>query len=193
MPPIPDKQSRRAHPDGGPPSLVRPRQEPVHSSSHCARSRDHDTHHLPAISKQRSPSAGTGTPLPGRAERRDLLLVQPGRGVPATLGDMPRRIPSSTSCSLHRGQSMAPDVPRPARVWLLSQLAARFGGEPEDYSQVFYVLFLLCHGAATILATEGDAALHEEIRENCLRVCNKAIENVEMFRSHPAGLDWSGS
>ena len=40
---------------------------------------------------------------------------------------------------------------------------------------------------------EGDAALHEEIRENCLRVCNKAIENVEMFRSHPAGLDWSGS
>jgi AcrR family transcriptional regulator len=87
----------------------------------------------------------------------------------------------------------APDVPRPARVWLLSQLAARFGGEPEDYSQIFYVLFLLCHGAATILATEGDAALHEEIRENCLRVCDKAIKNVEIFRPNHAGLDWSGS
>jgi AcrR family transcriptional regulator len=87
---------------------------------------------------------------------------------------------------------LSPDVPRPARVWLLSQLAARFGGQPEEYSQVFYMLFLLCHGAAALLATEGDAALHEEIRENCIRVCDKAIENVGIFRVSPGGLGRSG-
>jgi hypothetical protein len=88
---------------------------------------------------------------------------------------------------------LAPDVPRPARAWLLTQLAARFGGQPQEYSQVYYVLFLLCHGAATLLATEGDAALQEEMRENCIRVCEKTIENVAAFRVSSGGAGMSGS
>ena len=83
--------------------------------------------------------------------------------------------------------------PRPVRAWLLAQLAARFGGRPEDYGQVFYVLFLVCHGAATLLAAEADPAWHEEIRENCIRVCDRMIESVGIFRADFRGLDWSGS
>ena len=88
--------------------------------------------------------------------------------------------------------TLAPDVPRPARSWLLSQLAARFGGQAEEYSQVYYVLFLLCHGAATLLATEGDAGLQEEMRENCIRVCEKTIQNVAAFRVSSGGPARSG-
>jgi AcrR family transcriptional regulator len=89
--------------------------------------------------------------------------------------------------------TLSPDVPRPARAWLLTQLAARFGGQPQEYSQIYYVLFLLCHGAATLLATEGDAALQEEMRENCIRVCEKTIENVAAFRVSSGGPGTSGN
>ena len=82
---------------------------------------------------------------------------------------------------------------RPGRAWLLSQLAARFGGQPEEYAPMFYPLLLLFHGAASLLTSKGDAAVHQEIRESCMRAFDKFMENVAIFRARPSELEWSGS
>jgi AcrR family transcriptional regulator len=88
----------------------------------------------------------------------------------------------------------APDLPRPGRAWLLSQLATRFGGQPEEYDQVFYTLLFLLHGAASMLtATEPNSVVHDEIRDNCIRVCEKLIENVGIFRARAERHDFNGS
>jgi len=74
-----------------------------------------------------------------------------------------------------------PDLPRPGRAWALSQLAARFGGRPEDYSRFFYAVLLLLHGASGILARANDPAAAAEARENCLAVCDLLMQNPKMF------------
>ncbi len=78
---------------------------------------------------------------------------------------------------------LMPGVPRPGRTWVLRQLAARFGGKPEDYDQFFDTLFLTCHGAACVLAATDDPPARKTIRENCIRACDRLMENVRIFRS----------
>lgn len=80
-------------------------------------------------------------------------------------------------------QLFAPGRPRPGRVWMSARLAANFGGQPEEYGHLVDALFLLCHGTATLLTSEGDAATHEILRETCIKACDQMIENVEVFRS----------
>ena len=77
-----------------------------------------------------------------------------------------------------------PEGPRLGRIWLLGQLAARFGGQPEDYARTFYALFLITHGTASLLtAPENDEIARNEVRENCLAVCDTILKNVAIFRS----------
>jgi hypothetical protein len=80
-------------------------------------------------------------------------------------------------------QLFAPGRPRLGRVWTLGQMSARFGGQPEDYEQLFDALFLLCHGTATLLTVGGDTATNKEMRETCIKICDRMIENVAIFRS----------
>jgi AcrR family transcriptional regulator len=82
------------------------------------------------------------------------------------------------------GHFFSPGSPRPGRSWLLTQLAARFGGEPEDYAPVFDALFLICHGTATLLTVTDDKAVRDAIRESCINVCGKLLENVAILRVH---------
>jgi AcrR family transcriptional regulator len=87
----------------------------------------------------------------------------------------------------------AADVPRPIRAWLLSQLAARFGGQPDEYGEVYYAFVILCHGAASMLtATEPDSPIRVEIRENCIGVFEKLIANVGIFRARASGHEFNG-
>ncbi|MGD0413933.1 MAG: helix-turn-helix domain-containing protein [Terriglobales bacterium] len=79
-------------------------------------------------------------------------------------------------------QLSAPGRPRPGHVWASAQLAARFGGQAEDYGQAVDAVFFLCHGASTLLAVEGEAATHDAIREACVQICDRLIENIEIFR-----------
>lgn len=81
------------------------------------------------------------------------------------------------------GQFFSPGNPRPGRAWVLTQLATRFGGEPESYSRVFDALFLLCHGTATLLAVTDDKVLRTELRENCITVCDQLLTNVAILRA----------
>ncbi len=76
-----------------------------------------------------------------------------------------------------------PERPRPLRAWLLGQLATRFGGKPEDYERTFYALFLLSHGAASLLTIPGDEIAHREVRENFHAICDTIIKNAEVFRA----------
>ena len=76
-----------------------------------------------------------------------------------------------------------PAGPRPGRTWLLGLLAARFGGQPEDYARTFYALFLITHGSASLLTVpETDEAARAEVRENCLEICDIVLKNIAIFR-----------
>ena len=79
-----------------------------------------------------------------------------------------------------------PDLPRPGRALLMSQLARRYGGKPEEYGRVFYALFFLMHGAATLLAVPGDEVAHNEVRGNFYSVCAALFENIQLFRGEAA-------
>lgn len=74
-------------------------------------------------------------------------------------------------------------TPRPVRNWMLTQLAARLGGEPDEYAAVYDGVFLICHGASTLLASAPDERVLEATREICIRVCDQMIDNAPLFRS----------
>lgn len=76
-----------------------------------------------------------------------------------------------------------PDQPRPGRAWFMSQLAARFGGDPEEYDRAFYAFFLLTHGAASLLTTPSDEKAKDEVRRNCLAIADAWMKNIAILRS----------
>src|SRR5215469_8246475 len=63
---------------------------------------------------------------------------------------------------------MGPDRPRPVQDWLQSWLAARFGGQPQEYAGVFHALFLLLHGAASLITVSKNRMASKEIEQNCV-------------------------
>jgi hypothetical protein len=75
-----------------------------------------------------------------------------------------------------------PLFPRPGRLWLMTQFAERFGGDPEDYSRCFYAMFLLAHGAASLLSLSGDDIAREEVRRNFLEISTAPIKQNEIFQ-----------
>jgi hypothetical protein len=76
-----------------------------------------------------------------------------------------------------------PGHPRPGMAWLMTQFANRFGGKPEDYSLCVYALFLLAHGAATLLSIPSDDAAREQVRLNFLAISDKMIREPQLFRA----------
>lgn len=79
-------------------------------------------------------------------------------------------------------QVIGPGRPRPAKIWLESQFAARYGGAPGDFEPLFYALFLLNHGAASLLTTTSSAPAKKEIEENCIAICDQLLKSVHAFR-----------
>jgi len=74
-------------------------------------------------------------------------------------------------------------TPRPVRSWLLSQLAARLGGDPEDYAGVYDAVFLVCHGASTLLTSAPGPNVFEATKSICLKVCDNLLDNVALLRT----------
>jgi len=79
-----------------------------------------------------------------------------------------------------------PDQPRPGRAWLLTQFAQRFGGDPEEYAIPFYALFLLGHGAGSLLSVPGDEVARDEVRNNFLAISETLIRETKAFRHRAA-------
>jgi AcrR family transcriptional regulator len=76
-----------------------------------------------------------------------------------------------------------PDMPRPGRMWFMTQLARRFGGRPEEYSRAFFAMFLLAHGAAAMVTTSTDEVAREEIRRNYLQSADALLQNIDILRN----------
>lgn len=79
------------------------------------------------------------------------------------------------------GDVFHPGMPRPGRAWLMAQFAKRFGGKAEDYSRPVYALFLLSHGAATLLSIPADEVSREELRSNFLAISETVIQVSPSF------------
>lgn len=88
-------------------------------------------------------------------------------------------------------QAGRPGRPRPIKLWLLDRLADRFGGKPQDYENVYYGLFFMCHGAASLLTAARKDRANAELRKNCLALCDLLIEHVQTFRAGRAGRNGS--
>jgi AcrR family transcriptional regulator len=76
-----------------------------------------------------------------------------------------------------------PERPRPGFNWFITQLAHRFGGQPEEYTRAFYAFFLLGHGAASLLTIPRSEAAREEVRQNFLSICDELIRNIQILRA----------
>jgi len=119
---------------------------------------------------------------------RDDMLAAAFSSV--SVDDMPRRYLAHAEANPHEydllrlswPQLFAPGRPRPGRVLALAQMAARYGGAPEDYEQVADALFLLCHGTATMLTIAGDPTAHQAMHEVCIKTCDQLLEHIEIFR-----------
>jgi len=73
------------------------------------------------------------------------------------------------------------DQLRPGLSWAMSQLAHRFGGNPQDHDLSAYALFLLCHAAASFLTVPGDDSSRTAIREHCLAACDALLQRPEFL------------
>jgi AcrR family transcriptional regulator len=77
---------------------------------------------------------------------------------------------------------MSKGHPRPAKEWLQKLLAERFGGQASDYEDFFYVIFLLTHGAASLISVAPAAREAKEAEENCVKICDLLLKNFQTFR-----------
>ena len=76
----------------------------------------------------------------------------------------------------------APEMGRPGLFWAQEKLAELHGGEPGDYELVVSALWMLLHGAATLLSQEPTGRTPEEIRRKCLAACDRLLANPRVLR-----------
>jgi AcrR family transcriptional regulator len=81
---------------------------------------------------------------------------------------------------------LGPGRPRPIKAWLLEKFAARFGGKPNDYVRLYYALFLLVHGTASLLIVTRDRKTKAEMCDSCLAICDALVANTEVLKTPPA-------
>lgn len=78
-----------------------------------------------------------------------------------------------------------PGRERPVESWFLNQLAARFGGEPQEYLYAHVVFFLVTHGAASLITYAPNHRASTTVRESSIAVCDVLVNHVEWFRKNP--------
>jgi AcrR family transcriptional regulator len=76
--------------------------------------------------------------------------------------------------------------PRPGQVWVTEQLANRFGGSPGSYVNVHFALFLITHGAASLLAAAPKSPATVEARDWCVAISGTLLKNVQIFAKSAA-------
>lgn len=82
----------------------------------------------------------------------------------------------------HWPKVFAGETGRPGRQWAQEQLALRHGGRPEEYAMVATTLWLLLHGAASLLCQEPRGPTAQQIRQQCLSACDQILEKAPEFR-----------
>jgi AcrR family transcriptional regulator len=77
--------------------------------------------------------------------------------------------------------------PRPIQSWVLAQLAKRFGGEPQDYVQANFTLFLATHGAASLITAAPKNPANLQARDSCLAIVDVLLKNISIFGAQTRG------
>jgi AcrR family transcriptional regulator len=76
----------------------------------------------------------------------------------------------------------AAEMGRPGLDWIQGQLAALHGGEPGDYELAAAALWMVLHGAASLLSQQTTGPTPEEIRRKCLAACERILERPSVFQ-----------
>src|SRR5579864_16923 len=71
--------------------------------------------------------------------------------------------------------------PRQIQSWALNQFAHRFGGQPQDYVQANFALFLAAHGAASLITAAPRNPANITARDSCLAICDVLLKNIRIF------------
>ena len=76
----------------------------------------------------------------------------------------------------------AAEMGRPGLEWAQEKLAELHGGDPGEYELVASTLWMLLHGAASLLSQEPTGPTPEEIRRKCLSACERLLEKPAILR-----------
>ncbi|HEX6880519.1 MAG TPA: TetR/AcrR family transcriptional regulator [Terriglobales bacterium] len=71
---------------------------------------------------------------------------------------------------------------RPGLEWTDQQLAKRFGGKPEQYRVVTTALWLLLHGAASLITQQANGDDSSRIREESVAACRRVLLSAKILR-----------
>ncbi len=82
----------------------------------------------------------------------------------------------------------SPKSGRPGLRWTQEQLAARYGGGPEKYQEVVSGLWLLLHGAASLLSQDPANPAAKYVREQCVEACDRIIKNAKSLSNRKSGF-----
>lgn len=66
--------------------------------------------------------------------------------------------------------------------WTKQKLAEEFGGRPDQYNLLADTLWLIVHGAASLLAKQPPGPAASFVREQCIRSCDRILSNSKYFR-----------
>jgi AcrR family transcriptional regulator len=72
---------------------------------------------------------------------------------------------------------------QPGLLWAEIKLAEQHGGRPEDYSVLVVGLWMLLHGAASLLSVQSEGPVAAGLRANCLTACEKLVSKAKDFRN----------
>jgi AcrR family transcriptional regulator len=74
---------------------------------------------------------------------------------------------------------------RPGMRWAQHQFALRFGGKDKDYGRITAALWLMLHGAASLLTSQPKGPEAEFVRNQCLTSCMKLIKTAGSRNQNP--------
>ncbi len=74
------------------------------------------------------------------------------------------------------------EMGRPGLEWTQEKLAELHGGDPKDYELVASTLWMLLHGAASLLSQEPTGRTPEEVRRKCLTACDRLLQDPSILR-----------
>ena len=78
------------------------------------------------------------------------------------------------------------EMGRPGLEWLQEKLAELHGGGPQEYELAAAALWMLMHGAASLLSQEPTGRTPDEIRRKCLAACDRLLANSSVLRQKPS-------
>jgi AcrR family transcriptional regulator len=123
--------------------------------------------------------------------RKDVELAETLEGMAETYVELALREPHEYELFYSHASWLTPPklAARPLResrpnfAFLEQQLAKRFGGQPEEYTQLALALWATLHGTCMLLLGQGIPEAHAaELRCSCRTAVQALLEKASLFR-----------